>query len=347
VRQLASINVDFATTFAPSHPISLAFKAPALMYKGVIFCSDFNDKGPVLLAYLNKMKFSPRKIVFIDDTLHNLHSVNETFATQPIEVISLYYPLVANQSKTQWDPHVAQQGYYFNALKHPELVPFFIEKENKTKEQDALINHNLKITAPYEFEILGKTFIGLPNVFSPKVFGSDGHFAAALPLRPHINLLEIGSATGYFAVHAALKGASVVAVDISPQAVKNTQINAKRYSVEEKVDARISDIFSAIKHNEKFDIIYWDIPFNHTKRDKLSLLEQSVYDPEHRLLTRFLSQAGQYLKAEGKVYLGYSPTHGNNDYLHALAKHEGWQIRIIQEAGNPETIQTALYELKK
>lgn len=348
LKQLSSIGIDFEASSFPVVSIDKTFSSPTLMKKGVIFCSDYNDKGAVLQAYLQKMQVTPQKVVFVDDGLRNIESVIKSFAGKPVEVAGFYYQTVDEHKKHHWNKALAQQAYYSEYLDSSHLPPFFLEKKNHTVKQDLLVSENAAIQEPYEFEILGKTFIGLPGVFSPKVFGATGDFAKILPIKKDVKILEIGSATGYFATLAALNGAAkVVALDISEAAVKNTKLNAQRHHVAAKVDARQSDIFSAVKANEKFDLIYWDIPFNHTDKTQLSALEKTIYDPNHQLLTRFLKDSARYLKPKGVVYLAYSPTHGNVDYLYALAKHEEWEIKTIKQYGEENTIQIALYALTK
>ncbi|MBN9287910.1 MAG: hypothetical protein BGO43_00180 [Gammaproteobacteria bacterium 39-13] len=224
----------------------------------------------------------------------------------------------------------------------------FVEKTFLTRKQDELLAINAAIKNEYEFKILGKKFIGLPGVFSPMVFGGDGMVTKTLSLQKGLKILEIGSGTGYFSVFSALNGArKVVAVDICEAAVENTLRNAKLHQVESKIDARKGDMFSVIGPYEKFDVIFWDIPFNHTEKSNLTVLERSIYDPNCHLLTRFLNEAPLYLKPHGIAYLVYSPTHGNVDYFYAFAKKSGWSVKTIKQWGDPESIEIALYQLER
>lgn len=349
VNQLNDIDVHFSLPAFAQEKLSVEYQyaAPTLMSHGVIFCSDYNDKGQVLHAYLDKLNMTPAKIVVIDDSLKHLHSVTKAYSKEAT-VIGLHYPTVAEYKKQHWDPHFARQAYYGAYLNNTQLSPIFIERKKITKKQQQLIAANEAIKEQYEFDVLGKKFTGLPGVFSPKVFGGNGGFAKDIPVKKGMTILEVGTASGYFPIIAALNGAKkVVAVDISPKAVENAKLNAKQFGLTNVVEVRLSDIFSAIKKKEKFDIIYWDIPFNHTDKSELSELEKSVYDPNHLLLTRFLKEAPSYLKTNGIIYLGYSTTHGNIDYLYALAKHHGWMMQTMRQSGSEQTIQTVLYALSK
>lgn len=347
LEQIKSLDITFIHPSLPAEPIGITIKAPTLMQEGVIFCSDYLDKGTVLKTYLKMLGWTPKKLLIVDDGLSNLHSILQAFNDKSVEVVALHYPLVENRKKHSWYKQQARQAYYEAYLASDSLPPLFLEEKAKTDKQQQLLNANAAIAAPYEFSLFNKIFIGLPGVFSPTIFGRQG-FADAIKIKKGISLLEIGPATGYFVVHAALCGAKkVVAVDISPLAVENTVLNAKRHQVEDKIDVRESDIFSAIHNEEKFDVIYWDIPFNHTEKMELSQLEHSVFDPNHHYLTRFMKEADRYLKANGVVYLGYSPTYGNIDYFYTLAKYYDWEVTVVKEAGTPDTIQITLFALTK
>lgn len=126
LNQLASIGIDFNSSFLPSDTISLKFSAPTLMKGGTIFCSEYNDKGTVLRAYLNKIKIVPQKIVFVDDSMRNIKSVIDAYPQ--ITVIGLHYPLVAEYKKNHWDAERAHTEYYEAFLNTAELHNFPLEK---------------------------------------------------------------------------------------------------------------------------------------------------------------------------------------------------------------------------
>lgn len=348
LQQLKSIGVDFNSELLPKDPLTMNFKDSAALKNGVLFCSDHNDKGEVLHAYLNKLNIHPKKLLVVEDSLNNIKSIIKAYNKENTQVIGLHYPLVVEVKKYKWDGSKARQEYYTVYLKTDSLPPLFYENQKRIKQQDALLKKNAEIDEAYEFEMLGKKFVGLPGVFSPIVFGGNGSITKYIAVKKGMEVLEIGPATGYFAVLCALNGAKkVVAIDISPEAVKNTKMNAERHKVSHIVDARVGDIFNGVRNGEKFDVIYWDIPFNHTEKLQLNLLEQSIYDPNHLLLTRFIKEAKQYLKPDGVVYLIYSPSHSNLDFLFALAKHAGWEMQLIRQEGEVEHVQIALFAFRK
>jgi release factor glutamine methyltransferase len=177
-----------------------------------------------------------------------------------------------------------------------------------------------------------KDFVVFPNVFSPEIFPSTFFFANNIPFKPQTSFLEIGSGVGLISVMAALSGIrKVVATDINPDAVENTIENAIRHKVHEKINVRMGDVFDPIQLNEKFDTIWWNIPFIHVERKELTLLEKSIFNPGYDSLTTYLSQAKKFLNVNGKVLIGFSPTLGRMEMLNSIAEKYGWSLKILSE----------------
>ncbi len=72
-------------------------------------------------------------------------------------------------------------------------------------------------------------------------------------------VLDMGTGSGSLAITAAAKASSVLAVDINPDAVEAVLANAARNGVADKVEARVSDVFSAVEGT--FDLIIFNPPF--------------------------------------------------------------------------------------
>src|SRR3989338_3764874 len=108
-------------------------------------------------------------------------------------------------------------------------------------------------TEPYRVTVSGKEFIVLPNVFSPKYFHDTELFAENFPVQSGEEMLEIGPGTGVISIVAIYKGAKkVLAIDINPDAVKNTQTNIDLHDMKEKIEVRHGNLFESLKPNEKF-----------------------------------------------------------------------------------------------
>jgi hypothetical protein len=128
IKQLKSIDIDFSSASLPNETINMEFNAPTQMKAGVLFCSDYNNKGDVLHAYLEKLNIAPKKILIVDDSKRNIQSVIHSYSQQAT-VIGAYYPLVAEYKKQHWDPEYAHKAYYQAYLNHAELQQYPLEEK--------------------------------------------------------------------------------------------------------------------------------------------------------------------------------------------------------------------------
>ena len=90
--------------------------------------------------------------------------------------------------------------------------------------------------------------------------------------REHLRILDIGSGSGALAVTLAaeIAHATVVAVDISPQAVAKTQHNAERHGVADQMLCQLGDLLDGVQGF--FDIIVSNPPYiAHHERASLSV----------------------------------------------------------------------------
>lgn len=160
----------------------------------------------------------------------------------------------------------------------------------------------------------------------------------------------MGSGTGIFSVLAALGGASrVVAIDINDDAVSNTMENARLHHVDGKLKALHGDMFAPLATTERFDVIFFNIPFCHRPSSKVNtMLARSLLDPEHDLLHRYLKDGKKYLNSDGRMLLGYSTTHGDVPLMYRLAKQHGCEVKLLSKDGNEskDFITVELYEFR-
>lgn len=87
-KHLAAAGVDFMRTQLPSHFIDK--KTPPSFAHGVIF-SSWQPKGPVLKEFLQNYKHRPAKVVFIDDDLESLKSVEASMKEMKIPFVGFHY----------------------------------------------------------------------------------------------------------------------------------------------------------------------------------------------------------------------------------------------------------------
>ena len=176
---------------------------------------------------------------------------------------------------------------------------------NFRSESYTILKKSLREKEKYFTKVNGRKFIVYPNVFSPKYFNDSGFFAAKLPIKKGGSFLEIGCGTGIVSIFALLRhAATVVSVDINPEACKNTLENASLHRLEKKIRVVRCDLFSGIG-DEKFDVIFWNMPFGFTRK-KLSIIEKSIMDTDYRSIEKFFREADKHLRPNGKIFIGFS-----------------------------------------
>ena len=137
-------------------------------------------------------------------------------------------------------------------------------------------------------------------------------------------VLDLGTGSGIQALTALESTPDVLAADINPEAVSHAQ--------KQGIQAVKSDLFSNIE--ETFDIIIFNPPY---------LPDVDVEDPESRLITtggpkghelleRFLKEAKQHLKKDGKILIVVSSLTGD---IPKLVKEQEYTCEKLGEEKVP------------
>ena len=115
LNQLASLQVDFTKT-APRIPIESNRNLKELNYQGgVIFLQPGQDKGNTLLKFLKVSRQNPEKIIFIDDKLHNVESVDTALRAAGIENVEFRYG-AADERVKNFDSQLANFEFHYFLL---------------------------------------------------------------------------------------------------------------------------------------------------------------------------------------------------------------------------------------
>lgn len=143
-----------------------------------------------------------------------------------------------------------------------------------------------------------------PTVFHPKIFLTSEIFAdylQSLDLRG-LRAVEVGTGSGILALSAAKAGADyVLALDINPQAVKAAEMNAKANGLTQ-VEARESNLFSAVPETEQFDVIISNPPY--LSGEPRNTADRAWHaGPGYRDILGLFDQAAKRMKADGKFIM--------------------------------------------
>jgi release factor glutamine methyltransferase len=159
--------------------------------------------------------------------------------------------------------------------------------------------------------------------------------------RPH--LLDLGTGSGCIAITLAhrIKSATVVAVDVSPDAAAVAKQNATTSQVGDRVTIHVGDLFAAVPSGSLFDVIVSNPPY--ISSSEIPTLMPEVRDHEPRLALdggpdglafyrRIAAEAARWLKPNGWliVEIGSQQADGVGDVF----RTSGWAVgRTIKDNG--------------
>jgi release factor glutamine methyltransferase len=182
-------------------------------------------------------------------------------------------------------------------------------------------------------EYLGREFVVHRNVFWP---GDDSRaLVENYVVHPGEEVLDVCTGSGVIAVFSASKGAeSVVALDRNPDAVENARDNAARHGYSEVIDARESDMFSALERDRKFDVITMNPPFEEHVLD--DIVSGSTWDEDLHVHKEFFAHAEDHLKPSGRIYIA-AANFGPIEQMIQMARDAGYEMQEIGKHRKPHT----------
>jgi release factor glutamine methyltransferase len=191
-------------------------------------------------------------------------------------------------------------------------------------------------------------FFSVPeNVYEP---AEDTFlFAENLAVERGDLVLDAGTGCGVLGIIAAAKAAHVVAVDISPYAIRCAKENAKLNHVIDKLFFVRGDLFEPLRVDETFDLILFNAPYLPTEETEgASWLERAWAGGAtgRQIIDRFVRQSLSHLKAGGRVLLLQS-TLSDVDWSLKVFEEEGLRTRIIASRDLPFFESIALIEARR
>ncbi|WP_349253229.1 50S ribosomal protein L11 methyltransferase [Bradyrhizobium sp. CB3481] len=184
-------------------------------------------------------------------------------------------------------------------------APIGVSVRRQTTDVDAMLAELRLCERAHDVEVSGLPLHILPGVLSPRL----SHGPDALMSRWHIEsgatVLDLGCGSGVLGLAALRAGAaSLVALDINPQAVLTTKINIERLGYSDRAEVRYSDTYSGLQPGEKFDIILFAAPYwNRKAKDDL---ERSCFDEDHNVMASALKCAHLHLNDKAVMYVLFS-----------------------------------------
>lgn len=185
------------------------------------------------------------------------------------------------------------------------------------------------VAEPTPFSLDGMDLVAFPEVFSPLVSNDTAWFCTQLPqLCTGQDVLEIGAGTGVLALAAAKNGARrVVATDINREAVRNIRENQARAGLHFPVYE--GSLFAALPIPQKFDVIFWNHPFQKTETEPDNSIEASVSDFQYRHLRAYFREGFHYLSEQGNLLLCTGNLAECLPDILALAEEENVRLELL------------------
>jgi methylase of polypeptide subunit release factors len=170
-------------------------------------------------------------------------------------------------------------------------------------------------------------FAGVEIEVSPEVFppiATDTQLLLAhLPLdMAGWRVLELTTGSGALSVVCGLRGASGIACDLNPAAVKDAARNFARHRLD--FQALHSDGFTAVPP-ERFDLLLMNPPYLHGEpRDRL----EGAFVGSSPLVARLFQEGSAYLRPAGQALVTWAEWQDPDRYL-AQAQAGGWQGKLV------------------
>lgn len=133
-RQLNSVAVNFNQGRFKDQQMHFDAQPNALFNQGIIF-ADGKHKGEKLSEYLNHSQWHPKRIVFVDDQVKNVHQVREYLIPQAYDVVGIRYGYLDDQTHVNTDLAAIQKEFLHQLLSNDEAKLLLEHRENKLSKK--------------------------------------------------------------------------------------------------------------------------------------------------------------------------------------------------------------------
>lgn len=195
------------------------------------------------------------------------------------------------------------------------MIKISAQRQKENNQLRTLLEENRSLGA-HQVEYESYTFEVYDQVFSPRVWQGWKYYTgylSGLDLRGK-HFLEIGCGSGITGLYLAGNNnlGHLVLTDINPRAIENARTNAVNLALIDKVDFIESDVFDRVPSDMKFDVIYWNCPWEleSSKYRYCDELERGLFDAGYESLEKFLQGVGDFLRPNGQAFLGFGNSGG-------------------------------------
>lgn len=206
------------------------------------------------------------------------------------------------------------------------------------KHQKAFLDKAKARKEPVVFNIEGIEVTVNPNVFPPAT--DTKLLVANIRTKKGERTLDLTTGSGSAAIAAGLQGASGLAIDINPDAVKNANENFKRHKIQ--MEAIESNLFENVPE-EKFDQLFANGPF--FEGDITDPMDYACYGAR-AFIEGLFSEVKKYLKKDGKLLMVMSAW-SDLDHFEKTAQKNGLRTNLIAKRKSDDGERTYyLYEVR-
>lgn len=126
--QVGSLGFDFEKTAPSKDSFVVPSKHATLYVGGILFVSDYNKKGDILIPFLSMIKQMPKKVVFIDDKRKNVEELEVEMAKLGVDYVGVYYSAI-DHAKPVYSRELADFQYQFlDKIMSNEAAMLLMEK---------------------------------------------------------------------------------------------------------------------------------------------------------------------------------------------------------------------------
>lgn len=174
-----------------------------------------------------------------------------------------------------------------------------------------------------------RDFIVFPDVYPPS--GDTYLLLDSIQVTSDDEFLEVGCGAGLVTLKGAELAHRAVAVDVSLEAVRNTNENLRRHGLEKNCAILQSNLLDAFDMKQKFTLIVFNPPY--LPADEMSTsLDHALIGGEmgSEVTQRFIPQAVAHLTAGGRVFVVVS-TLSDHDSIRKTMVDCGLHVETVSE----------------